>query len=110
LHSFDVDEEAIKVGNALMEEDPRFTMHHRWFGDMAETLGALGVQAAGVLLDIGISSPQLDGGRGFRPEMDGPLDLRFDNSQGESAWEYLNTCERDQLVQARCSISNQCFT
>ena len=34
LHSFDIDEEAVAVGKKLMEEDPRFTIHHRWFGDM----------------------------------------------------------------------------
>ena len=43
---------------------------------MAEELGPLGVKPAGVLLDIGISSPQLDGGRGFRPEMDGSVLVR----------------------------------
>ena len=41
-----------------------------------------GAFAHGVLIDIGISSPQLDGGRGFRPEFDGPLDMRFDISPG----------------------------
>ena len=55
-------------------------------------------QPAGVLLDIGISSPQLDDGqRGFRPEMDGPLDLRFDTTNGQSAWDYLATCTREHF-------------
>eukprot|EP00959_Pyramimonas_sp_CCMP1952_P118946 2486935-Pyramimonas_sp.AAC.1 len=42
----------------------------------------LGIQVDGILLDIGISSPQLDGDRGFRPEMEGALDLRFDVTTG----------------------------
>ena len=50
LHSFDVDAEAIEVGKELMAQDPRFTIHQRWFGDMAEELGPLGVKPAGVLL------------------------------------------------------------
>ena len=66
LHAFDVDNEAIAAGRELMKADPRFHIHHRWFGDMAAVLKPLGVEPAGVLLDIGISSPQLDGGRGFR--------------------------------------------
>ena len=48
------------------------------FGDMARCLQNAGVgpeKVAGVLLDLGISSPQLDGGRGFRPEVDAPLDM-----------------------------------
>lgn len=80
-----------------MQQDSRFVIHQRWFGDMAAELGPLGVQPAGVLLDIGISSPQLDGGRGFRPEMDGPLDLRFDKEHGQSAWDYLQTCTREHF-------------
>jgi 16S rRNA (cytosine1402-N4)-methyltransferase len=99
LHAFDVDDEAIEWGKALMKEDSRFTIHQRWFGDMAAELAPLGIEPAGVLLDIGISSPQLDGGRGFRPEMDGPLDMRFDVDHGESAWEWLQTCSREVLVQ-----------
>ena len=52
-----------------------------------------------MLLDLGISSPQFDDAhRGFRPEQDGPLDLRFDQSKGVSAHEYLSTVERSELA------------
>ena len=55
----------------------------------------------GVLLDVGISSPQLDGGRGFRPEVDGPLDMRFDAGEGvESAREYLVRASRREFAAA----------
>ena len=53
----------------------------------------------GVLIDIGISSPQLDGGRGFRPEFDGPLDMRFDVSPTvETALGFLRRVERHELA------------
>ena len=52
-----------------------------------------------MLLDLGISSPQFDDAhRGFRPEQDGPLDLRFDQSKGVSAHEYLSSVERSELA------------
>lgn len=53
----------------------------------------------GILFDLGISSPQFDeAGRGFRPEQDGPLDLRFDQTKGESAYELLQRIPRDELA------------
>jgi 16S rRNA (cytosine1402-N4)-methyltransferase len=53
---------------------------------------------AGVFLDLGISSPQFDdAGRGFRPEQDGPLDLRFDVTRGVPAFEFLRSVDRDDL-------------
>jgi len=99
LHAFDMDPEAIEVGKQLEKEDSRFKIHKAPFGTMADVLLPLHVQATGVLLDIGISSPQFDDkSRGFRPEQDGPLDLRFDTSSGQSAWEFLQTVERDELL------------
>lgn len=102
LHAFDMDPEAIKVGKELMAKDPRFTMHHAPFSSMKKVLGPLGVlsgSVGGVLLDLGISSPQIDdAGRGFRPETDGPLDLRFDNSKGVPASEFLKTVPHSELV------------
>lgn len=54
---------------------------------------------SGILFDLGISSPQFDeAGRGFRPEQDGPLDLRFDQSKGESAFELLQRIPREELA------------
>jgi 16S rRNA (cytosine1402-N4)-methyltransferase len=69
LHAFDLDPEAIVVGKELEAEDSRFTIHHRPFGELAAVLGARGLQPSGLLLDLGISSPQFDDAhRGFRPE------------------------------------------
>lgn len=102
MHAFDMDPEAIKVGKALMAEDPRFVIHHAPFSSMRKVLGSLGVAPGsvdGVLLDVGISSPQFDDvSRGFRPEADGPLDLRFDISKGVPASEFLETVPHAELV------------
>ncbi len=66
---------------------------------MDTVLKPLGVTCSGVFLDLGISSPQFDDeSRGFRPEQDGPLDLRFDVTQGVPASEFLARVDRDELV------------
>jgi 16S rRNA (cytosine1402-N4)-methyltransferase len=98
LHAFDLDPEAITVGKLLQQQDPRFVVHHCAFSTMDKVLKPLGLQPHGVLLDLGISSPQFDDAhRGFRPEQDGPLDLRFDQTKGPTAWEYLQTVKRKDL-------------
>ena len=98
LHAFDMDPEAIKVGKDLEKEDSRFTIHHAPFGCMAQVLKPLGITPSGVFLDLGISSPQFDdASRGFRPEQDGPLDLRFDVERGVPASEYLRLVSREEL-------------
>ncbi|CAE8595574.1 unnamed protein product, partial [Polarella glacialis] len=99
LHAFDLDPKAIEFGQQLAKEDSRFHIHHSGFGSMREVLKPLGVKPNGVFLDLGISSPQLDdAGRGFRPEQDGPLDLRFDLTSGQSAAEFLETAPRPELI------------
>jgi len=102
LHAFDMDPEAIKVGKKLMKEEPRFMIHHAPFSSMRKVLKMHGVSpgsVAGVFLDLGISSPQFDDTtRGFRPEADGPLDLRFDISKGIPASQFLKTVPHSELV------------
>jgi 16S rRNA (cytosine1402-N4)-methyltransferase len=81
-------------------EDARFSMHHTAFARMAPTLAAAGVaQVHGVLLDLGVSSPQIDDPeRGFSFRFDGPLDMRMDTTRGESALEFLARAEVQQLA------------
>lgn len=91
--------QAIAEARKLEGEDSRFTIHHSPFGCMDTVLGPLGVRPSGVFLDLGISSPQFDdASRGFRPEQDGPLDLRFDVTRGEPASAFLRRVDRDELV------------
>jgi len=100
LHAFDLDPEAITVGRALEKEDSRFHMHHSPFGKMFKVMREKdsNVKVSGVFLDLGISSPQFDDkSRGFRPEQDGPLDLRFDVTSGVSAYDFLLKVSRDDL-------------
>lgn len=99
LHAFDMDPEAIAVGKELMQADSRFTIHHAPFSSMKAVLKELGLRPSGVLFDLGISSPQFDdAGRGFRPEADGPLDLRFDQTQGITAWDFLMSAPREEII------------
>jgi 16S rRNA (cytosine1402-N4)-methyltransferase len=100
LHAFDMDPVAVAAGEALAGDDARFAIHAACFGEMARELRHLSGQVDGVLFDLGISSPQLDDpSRGFRPEADGPLDLRFDVSAGEPAWRVLERCSREELCE-----------
>ena len=91
LIAFDKDPEAIAVGEALAAEDARIAIVHESFADMAAELAALGVtQVDGVLLDLGVSSPQIDNGaRGFSFRFDAPLDMRMDTTRGETAADFL---------------------
>ena len=89
LIAFDKDLEAVAAAQSIT--DPRFVMRHGNFGDMAGELAALGIsQVDGVLLDLGISSPQIDNpARGFSFRQDAPLDMRMDTTRGETAAEFL---------------------
>ncbi len=89
LVAFDKDLEAVAA--AAQIDDARFTMVHASFGDMTSELSALGItRVDGVLLDLGISSPQIDDpARGFSFRHDAPLDMRMDTTRGETAAEYL---------------------
>ena len=75
----------------LAQTDSRFVFRRAWFSQLPEVLASLSLDAVdGVLLDLGISSPQIDDAtRGFSFRHDGPLDMRMDPSRGESAAEFL---------------------
>ena len=98
LIAFDKDPQAIATAEQIT--DPRFTIVHDSFATMREALAARGVgQVDGVLLDLGISSPQVDdAARGFSFRNDGPLDMRMDTTRGMSAAEWLAT-ESEQTLE-----------
>jgi len=97
LIALDRDPEAVQAASAL--RDPRFLIVRSPFsrvGDVLQELGVAGVD--GMLLDIGVSSPQIDdGSRGFSFRSDAPLDMRMDPDQGQSAAEWLATAEESEI-------------
>ena len=98
---FDKDPEALAVAQALAQEDARVHPCHASFGDMVAELAGLGIhQVQGVLLDLGISSPQIDNpARGFSFRFDAPLDMRMDTTRGETAAEFLQRAEQRQIAE-----------
>jgi 16S rRNA (cytosine1402-N4)-methyltransferase len=101
LLGFDKDPEAVRVGAELAAEDGRFVVIQRSFADMAEELRQrdLHGQVDGVLLDLGVSSPQLDDAeRGFSFMHDGPLDMRMDPTSGQSAAQWINGAPEEDIA------------
>jgi len=99
LVAFDKDPEALAEAASIT--DPRFAIRHASFDAMRDELRAMGIQQVhGVLLDLGVSSPQIDNPeRGFSFRFDAPLDMRMDTSRGETAAEFLARADERLLTQ-----------
>jgi 16S rRNA (cytosine1402-N4)-methyltransferase len=99
LLAFDKDTQAVAVAEQLAAEDRRFSIVHDSFATMEAALSSRGVkQVDGVLMDLGLSSPQVDQAeRGFSFRADGPLDMRMDTTRGIPASEWLATETQDNL-------------
>jgi 16S rRNA (cytosine1402-N4)-methyltransferase len=99
LIAFDRDPSALAVGQAI--SDVRFCMVHNSFSQIKQVLQQLSVDRVdGVLLDLGVSSPQLEEAlRGFSFRLDGPLDMRMDTTQGQTAAEWLASVSEAHLVE-----------
>ena len=99
LISFDKDPDAINYAQENIM-DSRLSIVHASFATLSNTLKSMGItQVDGVLLDLGVSSPQIDTPeRGFSFRFDAPLDMRMDNSKGISAAEWLNTVDEVELA------------
>ena len=101
LLGFDKDPLAIASGNALAAEDGRFVVVQRSFAELGDEALARGLQGSvdGILLDLGVSSPQLDDAeRGFSFLNDGPLDMRMNPDAGVSAAEFIATASADEIA------------
>jgi 16S rRNA (cytosine1402-N4)-methyltransferase len=95
LIAFDKDPEAVAVANAI--DDTRFSIRHEGFAALRE-LAANSI--TGVLMDLGVSSPQIDNPeRGFSFRSDGPLDMRMDPTRGTSAADWLATAPVEQMAE-----------
>lgn len=99
LIALDRDLQAVEAGRQIA--DPRFELIHAPFSALAQVVQGCGVvQVDGVLLDLGVSSPQLDeAGRGMSFRFDAPLDMRMDTTQGETAAEWLARAEEREIIQ-----------
>lgn len=97
LIAMDRDEAAVNAAATIT--DPRFCIVRTPFAAMQQVLAAMGIAAVnGILLDLGISSPQIDAGeRGFSFRFDGPLDMRMDQSRGQTGAEFLASASEQQL-------------
>ncbi len=101
LLGFDKDPQAIATGQTLAAEDGRFVIVQRSFAELGAELAARGLagQVNGILLDLGVSSPQLDDAeRGFSFLNDGPLDMRMDPTRGVSAAQFIATASADEIA------------
>ena len=113
LMAIDRDPEAVAVGRRWMEQGGkgRFTIEHSRFSQLDAVLDQHGIgRLDGVLLDLGISSPQVDDpARGFSFREDGPLDMRMDPTRGVSAAEWLQQATQEEIAQALREYGDERF-
>ena len=103
LLALDRDPEAVahaQTGPSRLD-DARFSIDHTRFADYPEVMARHGIaQLDGLLLDVGVSSPQIDDpARGFSFRHDGPLDMRMDPTRGQSAAEFLATAPPQRIAE-----------
>jgi len=102
LIAIDRDPQAVAHAERMFADDPRFSIVYGSFAMLAEVVQQAGLtgRVNGVLLDLGVSSPQLDEAeRGFSFAKDGPLDMRMDPGQGESAAVWIARAEAAEIAE-----------
>lgn len=100
LICIDKDPEAIAYGQQLWGSDARVSFHHLSFEALGELVSELGLvgKINGILMDLGVSSPQLDQAeRGFSFNKEGPLDMRMNPEKGISAKEWINSATQNEI-------------
>ncbi|MBT5600651.1 MAG: 16S rRNA (cytosine(1402)-N(4))-methyltransferase RsmH [Gammaproteobacteria bacterium] len=111
LMVIDKDPDAIAVAHQLYDADARVSIAHGGFADISNLLAANEIGCVdGILLDLGVSSVQLDSPeRGFSFQKDGPLDMRMDNSQGESAATWLHAATAAEITTVLKTLGEERF-
>lgn len=109
----DKDPDAIAWARTNLSGDERVTIIHDDYSQMADHIEALGLSQMvdGVLLDLGVSSPQLDADqRGFSFQRQGPLDMRMDTSRGESAADWINRADEKEIADTLWRLGEERFS
>ena len=109
----DKDPQAIEAAKLAMGDDGRVSIVHDDFSQLSKQLVAMGLlhEVDGVLLDLGVSSPQLDdASRGFSFQKNGPLDMRMNPLQGESAAEWLRHADEKEISTVLWELGEERFS
>ena len=113
LVAVDRDPEAIAAGRARFASEPRLTLVHGAYGELAALLGAAQPSRSlydGILIDCGVSSPQLDNAaRGFSFQKDGPLDMRMDPQHGEPVSHWLARATSEEMRNVIATLGEERF-
>jgi len=110
--AIDRDPEAVRRGRLRFAGEGRLTLVRGSFGELVERVRTAGIEGEldGVLLDLGVSSPQLDeAGRGFSFMQDGPLDMRMDNEAGQSAAQWLAKAAEGEIADVLRRLGEERF-
>jgi len=113
LLAIDKDPEAIQAGFERFKTDRRFSIEQGSFVMLKNLVQQAGLSGTvnGILLDLGVSSPQLDdGGRGFSFRQDGPLDMRMDPGSGISAARWLATADEKEIAKVLREYGEERFS
>ena len=112
LLAFDKDPEAVASVATSLKNDARFTLIHGAYTGLEKQVQTrnLGNRINGILLDLGVSYPQLaTAARGFSFQHDGPLDMRLDNSQGMTAATWLRRATKDDIARVLHKFGDERF-
>jgi 16S rRNA (cytosine1402-N4)-methyltransferase len=110
--AIDRDPEAIRAAAVHFAGEPRLTVVRGSFGRLSKCVRETGLKGEldGVLLDLGVSSPQLDeGARGFSFLQDGPLDMRMDNESGQTAAQWLERAGEREIAETLSTLGEERF-
>lgn len=112
LIGFDRDPSAVAAAQDLAKKDSRFEIVHTAFSELESALDSIAIaRVHGVLMDLGVSSPQLDQAeRGFSFQIDGPLDMRMDPTSGQSAADWIARADTDEIADVLWVLGEERFS